>query len=556
MKKIDGLIVIFIIVTSIYSLRDLFKQGFYTSHDGPHQVVRLYYFDQAVRDRQIPPRWISNLLNGYGYPLFIFSYHLPWFIAEPFRLFGFSVFSSIKITFILGFLLSGITMYLWQKEMFGRLAAFVGMAVYLFAPFRFSNIFVRAAIGDATVFIFPPLLFLSLYKLSEKKRIDTKWIIVGGFSLSGILLSHAMVSLFYIIAFWLFVIFYFIIKRKIFFLASSIFMFILSFAFSSYYFLPSLIERNFTRFADTINVTYALENFVKFRDLLYSTWGYGMMKATEGAMSLQVGIVQWCSVLLSVFFLTRVIYKHKTNKRIHYVGFYFLFIFIFSIILMLPISKFIWISLSKIANVDFPWRILSLVIFAASVLSGYVIASINSKKYRVILGLVLITLSFYTNRNHLRINQVLDWPQEFYLKLERTTNTYDEYTPKWASIDVSKKPEDIIEFSDTKSQINVITEKTNLLAFSIDASEKGKARINKIYYPGLVLTRNDQLEDFQYKNSGGLIEFTVPKGFNSYKLVFKNTFLRTIANVISLLSVIIAISVLVRPLFIKLITNK
>lgn len=556
MKKIDWLIVIFIIVTSIYSLRDLYKQGFYTSHDGPHQVVRLYYFDQAVRDGQIPPRWISSLLNGYGYPLFIFSYHLPWIIAEPFRLVGFSVFSSIKITFILGFLLSGITMYLWQKEMFGRLVAFVGMVVYLFAPFRFSNIFVRAAIGDATVFIFPPILFLSLYKLSGKKWIDIKWIIVGGFSLSGILLSHAMVSLFYIIAFWLFVIFYFIIKRKIFFLTSSFLMFILSLAFSSYYFLPSLVERNFTRFADTISANYVLENFVKFRDLLYSPWGYGMMKATDGAMSLQIGIVQWCSVLLAVFFLLRAVYKSKTNKRIDYVCFYFLFIFIFSIILMLPISKLIWIYLSKIANVDFPWRILSLVIFAASVLSGYVIASINSKKYQVILGLVLITLSFYTNRNHLRINQVLDWPQEFYLKLERTTNTYDEYTPKWASIDVSKKPQDTIEFSDAKSQIDVVSEKTNLLTFSIDASEEGKARINKIYYPGLVLTRNGQLEDFQYKNSGGLIEFTVPKGYNSYKLVFNNTLLRTIADAISLLSVIIAISVLVRPLFIKLITNK
>ena len=33
------------------------------------------FFDKVIKDGQIPPRWAGNqMLNGYGYPLFIFSY--------------------------------------------------------------------------------------------------------------------------------------------------------------------------------------------------------------------------------------------------------------------------------------------------------------------------------------------------------------------------------------------------------------------------------------------------------------------------------------------------
>ena len=90
MKKIDLIIIVFFVAASLFTLKSLFQPAFFTSHDGVHQVVRLYYYDQAIRDGQIPPRFVSDLLNGYGYPLFNFSYHLPWLIALPFRFAGFS----------------------------------------------------------------------------------------------------------------------------------------------------------------------------------------------------------------------------------------------------------------------------------------------------------------------------------------------------------------------------------------------------------------------------------------------------------------------------------
>src|SRR5690348_9257713 len=90
---------------AILGMLALLHPGLFTAHDIYHQVVRIYYYYRSIIDGQIPPLWIMPLANGYGYPLFIFSYNLPWIIVLPFLLIGVSLYSSLKISFFLGFLL-------------------------------------------------------------------------------------------------------------------------------------------------------------------------------------------------------------------------------------------------------------------------------------------------------------------------------------------------------------------------------------------------------------------------------------------------------------------
>src|SRR3989344_5245373 len=130
MKKIDVLVILFIILASVYALNDLFIPGFYTSHDGPHQIVRAFYYHDLIKQGQFPPRYVFGLNYGFGYPLFIFSYHMPWLIAEIFNQFKLTIIDSVKMTFLAGFIFSGIFMYFYQKMLFGRTAAFVGALIY------------------------------------------------------------------------------------------------------------------------------------------------------------------------------------------------------------------------------------------------------------------------------------------------------------------------------------------------------------------------------------------------------------------------------------------
>ena len=536
MRKIDLFIILFLIILSVFTLKDLFKPNFYTSHDGIHQVVRLYYFDQAIRDGQIPPRWAGGLLNGFGYPLFAFSYHLPWFIAEPIYLSGFTIFESIKLTFLIGFILSGITMYFFQKELFGRLGAFVGTIIYLYAPYRFSNIFVRAAIGDATSFIFPPLLFLSIFRLKVAGKIIWKWIIIGAINLAGILLSHAFVFLFFFLSVGLYIFYSLLfIRKKIIFMISSTLIVILAFGLSSYYLLPSLTERNLTKFSEIMGSAFIGNTFLSFKDLLYSSWGYGMMRASEGGMSFQLGIAQWLVVGIAILLIIFLVLQKKSKdstKSILREAIFYLLLFLGSLIIMFPISLPFWKVLQNITVVDFTWRVLPVSVFAVSVLAGFVISKI---KFPYLVALFIIILTFYSNRNHLRINQILDWQLPFYLQLEKTTNSYDEYTPKWVRNEMVEKPRQKVEFLDGSAEINIIKNKSNYLDFELNTKEKGKVRINTVYYPGWQIQVNNRPVIIDY-NQNGLMEFAVDKGRSKIIVKLTETSLRLVSDILTLVT--------------------
>lgn len=541
MKKIDWLVIFLIIVTSLVILKDLYQPEFYSSHDGTHQVVRLYYFDQALREGQIPPRWVGGLLNGFGYPLFIFSYQLPWMIAEPFYAMGMSIFASIKAVFILGFILSGISMYFLQRSTFGRLPAIGGVALYLFAPYRFSNIFVRAAIGDATSFIFLPLLFLVVYKFRDSQKFKWQWIVVGAVSIAGALLSHAMVFIFYFAAFLLFFLHSFIISKYKKNLTLSTFLVVITgLGLSGYYIIPSLLERSLTKFSDILGPALIGATFLNLKELLYSKWGYGVMHSAEGGMSFSVGIAQWLVFFLAGFLivvrLIKVIFKPKeiSKREIHMVkdGGFYIILFIISILAMLPLSLPAWHFIKRIMVVDFTWRILPLTVFASSMLGGLILHNV---KYATVFLFMLIALTVYSNRNHLRINKQFDWPLSLYLDVEITTNTYGEYTPLWVNTNYVSQKRPKVEFTGQNSEIEILTNKSTLLKFNLIARQPGDVIINTVYYPGWKVLVDGVDININYSKDG-VMEFFVEEGTYTIEARFSDIPQRKLSNLVSLVS--------------------
>lgn len=535
MKKNDWLVLFLLTAVSLWLLKDLFKPGLYTSHDGVHQVVRFYYFDQALRDGQFPPRWVQGLFNGFGYPLFIFSYHLPWFIAEVIRVVGFSIIDSVKYTFLVGFILSGFSMYFLQKDLFGRLAAVAGTGIFLLAPYRFSNIFVRASIGDATTFIFAPLVFWSLVKLKE--RAGWIWIVVGSLSVAGLILSHAMVAVLFLSIFGLYFLFSLpSVKNKISYIKSSALVVLGGFGISAYYFIPSIIERGNTKFGELMSQIFVGNYFPNVSDLIYSKWGYGVFHSKEGAMSIQLGIIQWLAVLLTIVYLLKILILDKKisaeKKKWVKEGIILVVLSVFTVFMMLPVSLPVWKTVSGIAFVDFPWRYLAVSVFLASLSTGLLIKILA--KGKIILVILFIISALYLNRNHLRINETLPWDLSFILKLEKTTNSFDEYTPKWVKNEYIAENHPRVQFSSGKAGIEVLKDKSNLLEFSMNAPETGTVRVNTIYYPGWKVWVDGKEEKIDYSN--GLIEFKVEEGKKNIVARFTETPVRMISNIISLVT--------------------
>lgn len=189
------MILLFIVITLI-PLLDLLHPGLLLTHDGQDHVARIANFYQNLIEGNIIPRWAGNLNWGYGTPILMFLYPLPSYIASLFHFIGFSLVDSTKFVFGVAYILSGLTMYLWINEFLGKRAAFVSGMLYLFAPYRFVDLYVRGAIGEHVAFIFPPLICYFLLKLSKGY---SYWYLVGGaLSLGFLILSHNAISLMFL----------------------------------------------------------------------------------------------------------------------------------------------------------------------------------------------------------------------------------------------------------------------------------------------------------------------------------------------------------------------
>src|SRR3990167_10125977 len=183
----------FLIFISIIPALSLFHPGLPITHDGQDHVARIANFYQNLSEGNIIPRWAPNLNWGYGHPILEFLYPLPSYIASIFHFAGFSLVDSVKIVFGLAFILSGVFMYLWLREFLGEIGAFTGGILYMFAPYRFVDLYVRGALGEHVAFVFLPLIAYFLLRLSKQY---SYWFIVGGsISLAGLILSHNAISL-------------------------------------------------------------------------------------------------------------------------------------------------------------------------------------------------------------------------------------------------------------------------------------------------------------------------------------------------------------------------
>lgn len=88
-----------VIAACVPAIIPYFHPGYFPTHDGEWAVVRLTDMFRTLRDFQFPARYSGNLNFGYGYPLFNFTYPLPYYLGVIFHLLGFGFVNTVKILF-------------------------------------------------------------------------------------------------------------------------------------------------------------------------------------------------------------------------------------------------------------------------------------------------------------------------------------------------------------------------------------------------------------------------------------------------------------------------
>jgi hypothetical protein len=534
-----------IVVSALIGARPFFHTGLFTAHDIWHQVARLYQYTEAVKFGQLLPTWISSLAQGHGYPLFFFSYHLPWITALPLTLLGMDIQLVLKILFVGSFICSGLAMYILGLELFkNKLAATVASLLYLWAPYHFLTMYVSAAIGTQYQFLILPLLFLGVTWIStHRPRIG---VVTLALALAASILSHLMtfVYLFPLVvtyAIFLATTYRFNKQRLLrvtFLLSYSILLGIL---LSSFYLIPSFYYLNAITASTEGNGFTAIyqSNFVTLKQLIYSRWGFGpiISNAKDGEISFQIGIAQWLAVAGSGLLLFAPWLKKEYKIRVVF----FILLFILSIFGMLSNSHFFWEFANQFVTLDYPFRLLIVSVFIGSLLSGYLITALPKNIVtRMTVAICLILVAFYTNRNHVRVNLYTDIETELYVRSEVTTNTFHEYLPKGASSSLLKdENQPILELAPGMSAtVSGIAATPSSIEFIAHLATPAAVSLRQFAFPGQTVSVNNQETTYTTDDKGRL-RIQLPAAATHVVVQYKDTPVVTVSKILTLLGFIL-----------------
>ncbi len=558
-----GLPLLLLLGLGFWGIGALFQPGLYTAHDIWHNVARFYWYTQALFQGEILPGWIAPLAGGYGYPLFLFSYPLPWLAGFPLVALGFPLEVALKMLYGGSFILSGLIMYGFSARLFhSRLAALVSGELYMIAPYHFLTTFVSAATGIAFAYTLVPLLFWGIWEIGQEKY--RRGMILLSLGLMGVITSHlilaVMLSLF--AALWsLFVFLQATHKQHV--LKNMLVGVLLGLGLSAFYLVPfgtysKLIRANdpgagFAKLYET--------NFATLEQLLYSPWGFGpiISNAKDGEISLQVGIAQWLAffgvVMLFGVTLTKLGWRRQFSfaratilkqrllwRKRNAIGIMLMLLYALSVFAIWELSKPVWDYAAHYVPLDYPFRLLVVAVLFGSLLAGWMVRQRRLSLTRMVLAGLFITIALYTNRNHRRVNLYTQIPISDYVQAEKTTNTMDEYLPLAAERSLTNKPYVPVEPEVVLADFDQTPTTTHL---TVEATQAATLTLGQWVFP-TQLVRLNGAEIAQQTSEDGRIEIALPEGKHELAIVQRTTAPFVVGYGISMISsgIVVAICII------------
>lgn len=534
---------ILLICISFLTFYRLLRPGYFSMQDDM-QIFRLEQFDKCVHDFQIPCRYVPDAGLGYGYPLFNFYSPLPYAIAEVFHLVGFSLINSIKLLFLLTHILGVLGMYFFAKRFWGKIGGFISAILFLFAPYQAVDSFVRGAVAEFLALNLLPFLFWSVTELITKNKHKVTFI----FLLSALLLSHNLTTITFapILLIYSLIILWQNKKLNLKNILNLIFPSLIAFGISAFFTVPLIFEKNLIT-VDTMTqgYFYYIIHFVTLSQLFISRfWGFGAsLWGPKDDMSFQIGYVHW---ILALVLLIYFIFTQFKNKKVNSVVFIFFFlVFLFSAFLTHNKSTPIWQSLPFMPYYQFPWRFLASIILSLSFLGGSAIYIFKNKKIKYLITTLICFTAIILNFNYFKEDiwypKITDQDKLSGEELTRQSGAgLKDYWPKYGmDFPVKMAPEK--PFSSQPIEVISYQKYSNHVNVSISNEQSVSITMPVVYFPKWELYVDQKPTNYQITPDLGLVKFELPAGNHQIKLTFKNTPIRSIANLISLVSLILTI---------------
>ena len=555
-EKLNKVLPYFIIlIVALLLSVPLMQKGIHTGDDGEFHISRTIGTIEQLKNHE-SPLIVSRFSNKLGFAWNLFYPPVTTIINVFFALLTGNVVTAMKIYAFITLLVSGIAMYEFVKNLTNnKLAAMFSAIIYMSAPYRMLNIYVRLAVGEMASFMFMPIIFNGLYNVLNGKTEKSYQLVIGAVLLA---LSHNISVLYTAIIALIYVIINIdkLRDKKIFkTLFSSLIIIILSVLFFE---LP-LFEQ-----------MHATDYEVKRK--MFTRWSvqssglnpvnlFTSMFWQKDGRDYTIGIPTILALFLIPFALKRM--KKDETLRTNY-KFFMITGFVSC---LMATFIFPWYFMPKILlNIQFPWRMLEFIDLCFSIVAGinYILLleyfenkykeSQSARKMLTAITTILVTATCLYGLSFAKNLEVRDIGNAYFeedevIDTSWDTSRYSSYLEYWPQKAINN--EEYVVNRDQKIHIlqgnaKIMNESKNngKLDFEISSAENDtELELPFLYYKGYVaeLTTSDgakkTFETTESKN--GLVQIKVDQNsVGKFHVQYHATKLYKICLVISLVTMV------------------
>lgn len=455
------------------------------SHSVTYNFVWTSQFGTEMANGNLYPRWLPGSFEGLGSPAFYFYPPMAFWIAGAFDAGGLSTLAAINMAAFLTLLLSGIAMYHWLSAR--GTCPLAGAILYMAAPYHLMDFYVRGALAEFTAFIWYPLIALAITRLPERRGVILLTLAYGGLVLTH--LPMAMLTGFFLIA--PLGVHKILADRRAFWpLAASG---ALAIGLAAFYLVPALTMQ------DHIS-----------SQLLWGPWyrpsSWGLLASDRLLQALAIPALAAGLALLALS--ARSVWT---------------FISLLAALAALGLIPFIW-DIPPFAQVQFPWRLLGLIEFAA------ITAMLSCRPKPILLGLGLALVVFSYVRWTSQAAEYLTKPVP-YAMIKRDLPDAAEYLPAGFDTkritDIERKP-DLTEWRDIRSGDEMVTDKP------------GEVTMRRAAFPIWRVMRGEEVVPYQ----GPVIHFQARPGH--YRIERVSIWQEWVGLLVSMVSLLLLAVIMLR----------
>ena len=539
---------------------------FFSDDAVTHHAVWYVQFSEQLWAGNLYPRWLMEMNSGLGSPVFFYYPPVLFFVTSVLRPFFHGDthgWYQLGVSACAALIASGICAYAWLKQMVGSNSALAAAVLYMATPYHLaSDLYVRGSLAEYWAFIWMPLILYFTHRIMQGNRLA-----VAGCALSYALLimTHLPVTVIFSPIPVCYAFFMASREQKIKVTGWTMVAMMLGIGASFVYLWPALTMQNLVFLERMTTGYFSYKNWLFFTNL--SLW------PSEKFLVLLV-IVDLTGIACCTFVISRG-NANRENARLN--AFWFAVASV-GILMMTQLSAPIWLGVSILQKIQFPWRFNAIVSLATTALLALAISSFRkreSRSFKIATAIAALLVVAWIPGTGWAIWQaypfhISDQEDVDYKKREiAERREVPEYYPRWnlpmaemnweCSVDedewdsqLNSRFQSLLQRVDDSSgnlsrvkivegtgEVNVSSWKPGEIRLQTTSSTGMRLNVSQFYYPNwsAILFSEQQAINVQPSQPDGLISLSIPGGDHEVLLKLQQSPAETVGELVSSISV-------------------